>query len=542
MEPSAAPDLHHVWVTEKDDMVAKYESDLALQEELFDKLVQELRSVNESNLRELKAVVPSKLYRDIISPMAEKSFNYDKREIEASHKKRIGLIEDKHTKALAQHEVLYREKLKAALVNKNQPAPKPGSLPILSESTDDRSDHVSVSENSKKRKASTPEETHPKRLRVDTSVNQVRTPAPTPANEPAHSPRRTITFDEVYQDGRAKHKDIIVEWPTGSRQWYILKCEQHGLRFTRNSVQGAAKHLNGNGHGRTDRNRDYAVKTLGYLVTGCDENLAKLNNQVAEEAYANGYKPPLPRLKKQRDPLTGSKKKQLGGRGLASRPSVPHAANQVPGPAQEMSSSAQKVAAKERRESGTPSARQKSSDSGDGITHPKDFHIYYGRWKDDGLGKERDRIYPVMVLGWDSQNGSGLKDSDLNATGLLKKKAKPPNCYTYDSRKITGWAPGYEDGGPKVRFRKFPVMFFDESQTVGWFPARDLMKFPLDKRKAPAQPDHPFNAARRWIAEREGFETWEDREMARTGGKSFNLMLVKKFTRLVSSQFLAHTF
>ncbi|KAI1453336.1 hypothetical protein F4805DRAFT_470139 [Annulohypoxylon moriforme] len=494
MDCPTAPDFYNTWNVEKDRLITKHESDLALQDELLEKLEQDLRQINDDSLQKLKGAVPSTLYRDIIVPMAEKSLKHDQREIRASHDNRVKIIVEKHVEALKHHKMLYQDKLTVAPVNKNEPAAKPERRLIMRIQ-------------SRKRKASTSEEIHPKRLRVDSSVNQTRTPALTPANEPAkpHSHKQTITFDEVYQGGTAKHKDIIVEWPANSRQWYILKCEQHGLRFTRNSVQGAAKHLNGNGHGCTNRNRDHAVRTLGYLVTDCDENLAKLNNQVAEEAYANGYKPPFPRSKKQRDPSKVSKKKHVRGLGISDGPSVSHTANLVPGSARGISSTPNEA------------ITGKSLDSWDGITHPKVFHIYYGRWKDDSLGKKAHQIYPVMILGWDSQNGSGLKDSDLNATGLLKKKAKPPNCYTYDSRKITGWAPGYEDGGPKVKFRKFPVMFFDESQTVGWFPARDLMKFPLNQRKVSAQSDHPFNAARRWIAEREGYKTWEDREKARTG-------------------------
>jgi len=71
-----------------------------------------------------------------------------------------------------------------------------------------------------------------------------------------------------------------------------------------------------------------------------------------------------------------------------------------------------------------------------------------------------------MILGWDDQTKGGLQDN-LASTGLLKKEASPPKCYIYgssavgDSRRsaIVGWAPGYEDGGPKVNERKFPVMF-----------------------------------------------------------------------------------
>ncbi|KAI1802101.1 hypothetical protein F4811DRAFT_531098 [Daldinia bambusicola] len=161
----------------------------------------------------------------------------------------------------------------------------------------------------------------------------------------------------------------------------------------------------------------------------------------------------------------------------------------------------------------TPESRRTSSQKL--ITNPETFMIYHGRWKSNKDTKDHNEIYPVMILGWDSQDGSGLKNTTLEATGLLNKSALPPNCYLYESNKIVGWAPGYEDGGAKLDSRKFPVMFFDEFQTVAWLPVRYLTKFPLYNCTPPPEPDHPFNAARRWIAEREGFSTWEQREKAR---------------------------
>ncbi|KAI0836440.1 hypothetical protein F5Y06DRAFT_298493 [Hypoxylon sp. FL0890] len=577
MDSSTGLGFHQIWSTRKDSIVAKHKSDLALQEELLEKEEQELRSTNESNLQKLKAILPSAIYRDTVLPMAEKSLKHDLQELEASHRKRLRFIEKSHMEELARHEVDHhgshmeelarQEKLRVnSPGNERLPAAMdsiPSGLPEAAEAQGswipqpqdvsigpDRpeKDHRPMSWNapaspnpdeisklckpltctvqpeiicgerrlimrvqSKKRNASVSKELPLKRLRLDTSVNPLRTPAPTPSNDSTHPPERTVTFDEVYQGGKAKHKDTIVEWPVGSRKWYILKCEKHGLRFTRNAVQGAAKHLNGLNHGFPDRNREVAVRTLGYLVVDCNESLAKLNNSVAEEAYANGYKPSSSKSKNRTNKVLERQKKE----GRESTKSLPSYANSVPGSGQGIASTPEKPGVGRGVELGTPSSHQKSLDSWNGITDPKTFHIYYGHWKGTGHRKGSDQIYPVMILGWDRQNGSGLKDTDLNDTGLLKKNSQPPNCYIYDSNRIVGWAPGYEDGGPKIRLRKFPVMFFDESQTVAWLPARDLMEFPLYKRKAPDQPDHPFNAARRWIAEREGFKTWEDREKAR---------------------------
>ncbi|OTA96256.1 hypothetical protein M434DRAFT_28118 [Hypoxylon sp. CO27-5] len=576
MDPSTGLSFHEAWSKKKDIIVAKHKSDLALQEDLLEKEEQELRLTNECNLQKLKATLPSALYRDLILPMAEKSLKHDLQELDASHRKRLGFIEKSHLDELARHgldhhgshmeELARQEKLKASTPVNERPAAMDGILSGLPEAADAEGSEISQSQEvslgpdrpeeddrpmswnppaspnpgetpelckpltctiqpeiicgerhlimrvqSKKRKTSVSKEIPPKRLRLNTAVNSLRTPAPTPSNESAHPPERTITFDEVYQGGKAKHKDTIVEWPVGSKKWYILKCEKHGLRFTRNAIQGAAKHLSGLNHGFPDRNREVALRTLGYLVVDCNESLAKLNNSVADKAYANGYKPPSSKSKNR--PNKGRETQEKERRELL-KPSWSDTVNSVRASSQGLDLTLKTSEIEEVLESGTPSSHQKPANSWNGITHPKTFHIYYGHWK-VSLHRKDDRIYPVMILGWDNQNGSGLKDTDLNATGLLKKNSQPPNCYIYDSNRIIDWAPGFEDGGPKVRSRKFPVMFFDESQTVAWIPARDLMEFPLYKRKAPDQSDHPFNAARRWIAEREGFKTWEDREKAR---------------------------
>ncbi|KAI1134671.1 hypothetical protein F5Y05DRAFT_204602 [Hypoxylon sp. FL0543] len=514
---------HQARNTTKDSIVAKYKSDLALQEELLEKEEQDLRSTNECNLQKLKAILPSALYRDTVLPMAEKSLKHDLQELDTSHRRRLKFIEKSHMEELARHEVdrhsshmeelARQEKLKVDTpVNEQQPSAMSDILPGLPGATGTRDTVISQAQVSRKRKVSVSKEPPPKRLRLDTSVNGLRTPATTP-NESAHPPERTITFDEVYQGGNAKFKDTIVEWPRGSRKWYILKCEKHGLHFTKNAIQGAAKHLNGLSHGFPDRNREVAVNTLGYLVVDCDESLARLNNSVAEEAYDKGYKPRSAKSKNRSSKgLEGQKDEKGLVRAFPSNP-----ANLVPGSAKGIAPTPEKqvVEGGTESQSGTPSTHQKSPASWSGITHPKTFHIYYGHWKVNVHRKGSDKIYPVMILGWDRQNGSGLKDTELNDTGLLKKANQPPNCYIYDSNKIVGWAPGFEDGGPKIRLRKFPVMFFDASQTVAWLAARDLAKFPLYQREAPEQPDHPFNAARRWIAEREGYQTWEDRERAR---------------------------
>ncbi|KAI0116734.1 hypothetical protein F4814DRAFT_439335 [Daldinia grandis] len=481
---------------EKACMIAKHDKELAFHEDLLEKEKQDLRESSERDLQKLKATVPPALYREIVLPMAEKSLKNDMWQIEASYQKRTIIIEKEQKAERARHEVAYQEKFKVALaINGDTNA-----------TADAKDDLISQTLDSKKRKASKSKQNPPKRPRVETYINPHQTLASTPSDENHHPPTRMITFDEVYQNGNAEHKDTIVEWPSGSRKWYILKCDKHEARFTKNAIQGAARHLNGLSHGFPDRNRDMAVRALGYLVVDCNEELVKLNNQAAEESYKNGYKPPLAKTEKQsnkRDKMRKGVPQE--GTKLSSSRTAKLGVDLTP----------KKSKVRARQNSDTPMSRRNLSNSQKIITNPKTFHIYHGRWKSSGSSEDNNGIYPVMILGWDSQDGSGLKNTTLNTTSLLDKSSFPPSCYIYESNKIVGWAPGYEDGGVKADSRKFPVMFFDEFQTVAWLPARYLTKFPLYKRTPPPEPDHPFNAACRWIAEREGFNTWAEREKAR---------------------------
>ncbi|KAI0864111.1 hypothetical protein F4860DRAFT_511481 [Xylaria cubensis] len=328
-------------------------------------------------------------------------------------------------------------------------------------------------------------------LPVTSPVN----PLPTPDNE--HAASRTITFDEVFQKGQAKHKDTIVEFPSKSGRWYILKCEGHNIRFGMRPLPGAAKHLNSRLHGGLCKNWAVAIKMLGYRVIDCTKELASLNNEVVKVAFANGYKPVS-----LTNPENKTKRRQY----------VEISENN----SRETDATTISIS---RKSTSSPSRKRHKADSKSPteiITNPKTFHIYYYFWKDE------ERLYPVMILAWDDQKPGGL-EHDLVSTGLLDKNSNPPNCYIYkdtDSGKnkaIAGWAPGFEDGGPKVNQRKFPAMFFDPNQEVSWVSANLLSKFPLFEPNPPKKKSHPFNSARHWVAKTNGFASWEEFEEAQKG-------------------------
>lgn len=99
----------------------------------------------------------------------------------------------------------------------------------------------------------------------------------------------------------------------------------------------------------------------------------------------------------------------------------------------------------------------------------------------------------VYITSWEKSNGLSavvlLPTTDLEDVGLpytlhsLGLASYPPDCYVCDPDDGTlQWSKGYEDGGPFVAERKYPVMYFDGQEfpvknAVGWVSARNLQKF-----------------------------------------------------------------
>ncbi|KAI0450816.1 hypothetical protein F5B21DRAFT_489243 [Xylaria acuta] len=351
-------------------------------------------------------------------------------------------------------------------------------------------------------------------LPVDPSVNLLPTSvttASTPHDQLGAS--RTISFDEVYQNGQAKHKDTIIEFPPNSRQWYIVKCEEHDMRFGPRPLMGAAKHLNGRLHGGLEKNWPLALKMLGYRVIDCTKELATLNNEAVNNAFANGYKPvsiinPEKKTKRKR------KSRIVIGAAREISENASHGTDPTAIPFRGSGTSHTSIGCKSTSSPFGKRRKAQQKSPTEIITNPKTFHIYYCFWKPHRC------LYPVMILAWDDQRPGGL-EHDLVSTGLLDKNSNPPNCYIYkdtDSGKnkaIAGWAPGFQDGGLKVNQRKFPAMFFDPDKGVSWVSANLLSKFPLFNPDPPKKKSHPFNVARLWIAKNKGFASWEEFEEAR---------------------------
>ncbi|KAJ4417287.1 hypothetical protein N0V85_001911 [Neurospora sp. IMI 360204] len=339
-----------------------------------------------------------------------------------------------------------------------------------------------------------PASSTPKRPITETqSPNEIIANEQQPAKR--SSTKRSITFAEVYQDGNAKFKHIIVEYPPESGEFYILKCDDHGVHFGANPLAGAAKHLASRMHDHQSKNYSVAIDSLGFRVIGCNAELARKNNTAVEEAAVNGYRPvnllqlsvgkraryveanpefansfptPIP-------PLASPAAEALVP--AMAPPSLQETASpaMAPPPLRDPSTPSP---AKDRRKSlhvRTPSDR--STRSAVLIPDPNPARLYKGFWVQD------KRHYPVMVL--------PVEEADLSSVGLQKTLEDTkllqnvPLCYKLGKTaggkiKFEGWAPGYEDGGPLVKLRQVPVMYFDRDMSFGWLSIKDISAFDFD--------------------------------------------------------------
>ncbi|MBE3043586.1 hypothetical protein IMZ48_13650, partial [Candidatus Bathyarchaeota archaeon] len=225
---------------------------------------------------------------------------------------------------------------------------------------------------------------------------------------PVPSDGRTITFDEIYQGGKAKHKHaILTQNPVPAGKYYMLKCEcdDHTVHFGgyKSALQGAAKHLDIPFH-QLPRSYQAALDHLGYEVLGCDPAKQAANNEVFEKALREGYIPHN----------TRTTRKSFGNYGTPQTKAAPPAV-------------------------------EPTTSSTTRITRPRGGELYYAWWKDD------NKFYLCMIIPWDNDRDFGLTEirKGLHGLGLFGVKlTKVPKCYNIncdlDPPKIVGWAEGYE--------------------------------------------------------------------------------------------------
>ncbi|KAJ0162318.1 hypothetical protein CTA2_4760 [Colletotrichum tanaceti] len=314
---------------------------------------------------------------------------------------------------------------------------------------------------------------------------------------------RTITFQEVYQDGKAEFKHNIVKYDD---VFYILRCDEHGVHFKQNALAAAAKHLHGASHGHQKKEHKLAVETIGFHVVDCTEELAALNNACVRQAFENGYKP----LNQLHGPKSGGKRHSI------SMPAVVDAAvdrvssvSQSPFQAPVQAAALENVTEQDETEHGhqqdiKQDNKQEDSMPTKDMLNPKAGELYHARWP------RSSKVYIVMVLGWTDLRMCGW-EAKLSETQLYDKKIRP-SCYTYNDDGIAGWASGFGDDEPRVLERDVPVLWFESKgkTRLGWLGVKWLLKpMVLDDPSRPTDPDNPSNQARKTYAEIRGYDSFE---------------------------------
>ncbi|KAF5553505.1 hypothetical protein FNAPI_6737 [Fusarium napiforme] len=122
-----------------------------------------------------------------------------------------------------------------------------------------------------------------KRLQAEAS-NRKHKRQKLPIEPPNIPEERVISFDQVFQDGKAQIKYIIVQHPPELGHWYILECKEHNKHFYKDPIQGATRHLIGQEHGISGDD-SLAVKMLGTRVLDCNEKLAAKNNWITRRSF-----------------------------------------------------------------------------------------------------------------------------------------------------------------------------------------------------------------------------------------------------------------
>ncbi|KAK7422479.1 hypothetical protein QQZ08_009467 [Neonectria magnoliae] len=283
---------------------------------------------------------------------------------------------------------------------------------------------------------------------------------------------RTIDYEEVFQDGNAAIKHTIVRF---ENEWYILQCVEHGLTFKDKPIHAAAKHLSGKAHHGISGGHSLAIKHLGFRVLNCSEDLAEKNNKVTIEALRKGYRPVTtisqraaqhPALDECRDPDEYSDtgeyfalKEYFAREEFDEQEDATYRGKDPVG----MSSNGR-------------NARNKKAKF-EGIIDPKPGDIYSGFYSGSKVW------YAVLVL-----PGVGADiDIDIGMPGTMQElgltEPLPPCCDFDTQTGLLSWRKGYEDGGPCVNQRQFPVLYFDglafpDRSSVGWLEAKNLA--PLD--------------------------------------------------------------
>ncbi|KAM6506780.1 hypothetical protein FALCPG4_018609 [Fusarium falciforme] len=255
--------------------------------------------------------------------------------------------------------------------------------------------------------------------------------------------RRSISFDQVFQNGNAATKHVIIQYPLNDGDWFILRCDEHDVSFK--NQRGAAAHLRSSKHGGTWQvSTSMVIKNFGIEVIDCDATLAGKNNLIALESGQEEAKPRAPKKRPITYRTTSAREKR-----------------------------SKLYAKRAESDQQTNKRRQLKQGVRNGIPSPAPGQIYLA------YDEAATSWLPALIL-----PHNGLEDlstpSSLENLGLM---GHIPECYAYNPQtKELSWKSGYGNGEALTMERRFPAIFFDgskfpEESAVGWVAAVDIQVF-----------------------------------------------------------------
>ncbi|KAH8659982.1 hypothetical protein BX600DRAFT_438213 [Xylariales sp. PMI_506] len=338
-----------------------------------------------------------------------------------------------------------------------------------------------------------------------------------------HHELKTVEFDHLFQDGNAEQKHMIVCFPKRSNDWFILRCDEHNLTFGLNPLLVASRHLLRE-HSRILPGPGVAIKHLGIRVLNCDAEKAERNNAAFREERNTPARRTSGRPRPRRNQRSGGQmSRQWQKRQHKLLPLKPIARKSaMPTYAQLLGHIKRGTRRSRQRQIDVEEDANESSEHSEedvavkdqkkttkrrgfrGILDPVVGGVYQVFWKPS------KSWYAALVLPTGPFAAVGISGS-IGETALVKRRI--PTCYrsVYDASRGVSyeWTEGYEDGGPNVAKRRFPMLYFDDDLDIpidgefklpaknllAWVPAMSLRH--LDLRDADARDKvQGFEAAR----------------------------------------------
>ncbi|VUC30823.1 unnamed protein product [Clonostachys rosea] len=278
------------------------------------------------------------------------------------------------------------------------------------------------------------------------------------------SKERTIGYREVYDNTISGHKETIVQYPANKGPWYIIRCDEHGLRFGgSNPLMDAACHLGSLQHDKYSKAYKDVIEKMGVRVKYCSAKRAEQNNNASISEAVQKSSP------RSMDRTTGrNDEEKWDGQALASQ--------------------------KETLMSDRTGSSRRNRDTEDPFCD--DMGYATSDYHDNNESNEKSYVHrqpgdiclvyfgklgmPVLVLPFDNMLEIGI-NGDLSTLHLAHSM---PDCCFYDP--VAGehrWERGYEDGGAFESLRSHPCLGLTrdtlEMCPPLWVKGTDLGEFDL---------------------------------------------------------------